>query len=115
MTIDDINLTASKIITVIKKQRDNNDFIGIIKSGIASLEYVIHLIPIMVNEEHKYRLAEKEFVLTPMPQGKAETLAKATEAYRNWRLAVALYDTLNELNMTCKKLSNTVDKQLNAQ
>ena len=114
MTIQDIQKTSEAILTTLKKQRHKNDTDGLIETGIASLEYAGQLIPMMVDSEHKYRVLEKESVLTPMAQGKAETIAKASEEYRDWRHCVALYDTLNEISVMAKKLVNTNTKEFNS-
>lgn len=113
MKIEEIQKTINVIILKIKDQRQRNDFFGLLTSGIACLEYSYHLIDPMLEDESKYRKLEAEEINNGA-LGRAETIAKASEHYKNWQKARYMHNTLLELNMTCKRLANSNDKELKA-
>jgi hypothetical protein len=108
MEITEIQKVIEKILESFKKNRRSNNMDGLLKDGIASLEYSYYLISIITDSESGYRKKEADLISQDpkISQAKAETLAKATEEYKNWQKARYLYELLLELNMTAKKLSN---------
>ena len=113
MQITEIQKTIGIILNKVAQQRKAGDYYGLITSGIASLEYSYYLIEPMIQAESEYRKLEASEI-TNGSLGRAETIAKASEHYKDWQKARYLHDTLLEINMSCKKLSSSNDKELKA-
>ena len=111
MSIEEIQKTIEVIMNSIKNHRKLNDYYGLLTDGIACLEYSYKLIDVIVDNEQAYRQIQA-LEITKETLGKAEVIAKASNEYKNWKKATFLYDTLIEMNMTCKKLATSNEKEL---
>lgn len=110
MKIEEIEKTINSIMNNIKLNRQKNNYIGLIENGIACIEYSYQLIDIIVNNEQDYRKLEAKEIESGS-LGRAEAIAKASDYYKNWKKATFMYNALLEMNMTCKKLAFTNEKE----
>jgi len=114
MKIEELQKVINVIFITIKADRQKNNINGLLNNGIACLEYSYQLIDIMVNFESEYRKFEADLIDKGFTSAKAETQAKATDHYKNWTKCKYMYDTLLEMNLTCKKLASSTEKEFNS-
>jgi hypothetical protein len=109
-----------KIIADCKVKRARNDRDGLLENGQACLEYAYKLTHYSVDMESLYRKFEAEQANKSDENGKrltgayAETLAKATDEYREWQRARQVIDILYNLSNMAKALARGVDSSYNA-
>lgn len=118
--IEETYKTLDLIIKSFKKARNDNDFITLVKNGLALLEYLPSLINYSVEQEADYRkyealLSNAEFNGKRINSSAyCETQAKATDFYKNWQKSKQMIELIYELVNMAKKLANNIDKEFNA-
>lgn len=112
--------TVDLIVSALKKHRKNNDYLNLVITAEALLEYIPMFIEHSVNKEHEYRKYEAELANKTDEKGKpltgsyCETQAKATNEYKEWQRSKLTIDWVYEVVNMAKKLASSVDKELNA-
>lgn len=118
--MEQIYQTIDKIVKAQKKARQNNDFLTLMVNAEALLEFIPQLITYSVEQEAEYRKFEAKYANEKDEKGKlnsgayAETQAKATEWYKEWRKATQFIDLMYEMVQLSKKLAGSVEKELSA-
>lgn len=130
MKIEEVYKMIDTIIRSLKKSRQNKDYLTLMTSGFALLEYSPELINYSVDQESEYRKYEAKLSneyeviviqgVTANAKGKrntssyCDTQAKATDYYKEWQRAKNFIELIYELVNMAKKLASGVDKELNA-
>jgi len=118
--IEDIYKTIDIIVKAQKKARQNDDYLTLMVNAEALLEFIPQLITYSVEQESEYRKFEAKYSNEKDEKGKlnsgayAETQAKATEWYKEWRKAIQFIELMYEMVNLSKKLATSVDKSLQA-
>lgn len=111
MEINEIEKTINSIMTSIKEHRSKTDYYGLVTDGIACIEYSYKLINIITYNEQEYRKIEVREIENGS-LGRADAIAKASDYYKDWKKALLMHDCLLEMNMTCKKLAFSNEKEI---
>ena|ERR1035437_2772804 len=120
MSIEETYKTIDTIIASIKKARRNNDYLTIMTSGLALLEYIPNLVIYMTEQEGEYRKFESGLIDGKDDTGKSrtssysETKAKATAFYREWQKAKYFLELIYELVNMSKALGRGINSEFNA-
>ena len=120
MTLKDITNTIDAIMADNKKARNENNYIKLIENGFACLEYINKIINISIDAEREYRKYEATLLMELKEQGnkgkngEAETRAKATEYYIEFRHCEQLLNLCYEMVNVAKKLADSLNDELRA-
>lgn len=119
--MEEIYKTIDTIVSHIKKCRKENNYLGLVITAEALLEYVPKLIEYSVNQENEYRKFEAKLsneiddMGKKLPNSYCETQAKATLEYKEWQRAKLTIDWMYEVVQMAKKLASSVENELKAQ
>lgn len=98
-----------------KKARQDNNYYQLLLNSQALLDYLPDLIDYNVEQEHLYRKFEAEQLsVENMTSAKADTLAKATEFYKEFIRSKNYKEWIYEAINVAKKLAIDTDKNLKA-
>ena len=109
-----------KIFESIRKSnleaRKMNNYDKLLENAQALSDYIPQIIDILVEQENLYRKYEAELLnQEKMTSSKAETLAKATEYYKEYKRAELIQDWAYETINISKKLATSVTYEYSAQ
>lgn len=110
------------IIKSNKQKRKGKDYLGILLNSEAVLEYLPALIQYEVDKESEYRKFEASILELEGAELKgrkitsslAETLAKATNDYKEFRKAQLFRELSYEVVQMGKKIAGSVNQEFNA-
>lgn len=120
MEISQIYKVIDVIIKSLKEKRKNKDFLGLLLDAEALLEYLPGLINHSVEQEAEYRKFEARLSDEVEENGKrkssayCDTMAKASDFYREWQRAKQFIDLTYELVNISKKLASSVSSEFNS-
>lgn len=98
-----------------KKARKENNYLKLLENSQALLDYLPDLIDYHVEQEHEYRKFEaEELTKENMTSAKAETNAKATVGYKEFRRSYNYINWIYEAINVAKKLANDINNNLKA-
>jgi len=105
----------NKIIKTFKVLRHDHNYIGLVESALALLEYTPSLIEYSVEQESEYRKFEAKLTNESIGEKKltssyCDTQAKGTEEYKEWQKSKLYLELIYEMVNIAKKLANTLDK-----
>lgn len=118
MEIQETYKVIDKIIKSFKKDRHEHNYLGLMESALALLEYTPTLINYSVEQEAEYRKFEARLADTTIQDDKGikrnssaycETQSKATPFYKEWQRTKNFIELVYELVNIAKKLANSVD------
>lgn len=96
-----------------KKARKDNNYYQLLLNAQALLDYLPDLIDYNVEQEHLYRKYEaSQLIIDTMTSAKAETMAKATEHYKEFIRSKNYREWIYEAINIAKKLAIDTDKNL---
>ena len=115
MTIEDLKQATEGLTVKLSNQRLQNDYLGIIDTSLAALQFAIQAVSIISDEKRKYQLKEKEFMLNnDLTNSQAKSCAKAEECFTNYENAELLFKCLIEISVMGKKLANITNTNFNS-
>lgn len=120
MNIKEIGNIIDLIMEDNRLARANNNYIKLIENGFACLEYINKIINIMIDAEKGYRKYEAQLLLelkeagNKGKNGEAETRAKATDFYSDYRHCDLLLNLCYEMVNVAKKLADSLNDELRA-
>lgn len=106
----------NSIIKSFKSLRHEHNYLGLMESALALLEYTPSLIEYAVDKESEYRKFEANLTNESIDGKKntssyCETQAKATDSYKEWQKTKLYLDLIYEMVNIAKKLASSVDNE----
>ena len=119
--MENLYKTIDVIVAQLKKDRLAQNFLGLLTSGEALLEYMPGLINHSIEQESLYRKFEAELANKrdsadkPFSNAYCETQAKATDYYKEWQKAKQFIELMYEMVNMAKALGRGVNREFNSQ
>jgi len=118
--IEEIYSAIDRIVEAQKKARLKNDYLTLLVNAEALLERIPQLIIYSTDQEHEYRKFEAKLADIKIDDKRqsssyCETMAKATDNYKNWQRSKLFMELVYEYINISKKLASSVNSEFNSQ